>query len=132
MRPHLFAEATGIDVMDPLEAAGAIISPYIPEICRPLVNLVKCFNHLFDNFKICRPKAVVNVKDQLLLQRSQGIEIVVIFFVLVLIRILCQPQCNSNNLFDKKLKVMPVAFCIRSAVIRHVIQTGIVVPVAIA
>jgi hypothetical protein len=30
---------------------------------------VKSFNHLFDDFKIGRPVAVINVQDQLLCQR---------------------------------------------------------------
>ncbi len=54
--------------MNSFKAPGAVISPGISEICRPFISQVKSFNHLFDDLKIGRPVAVINIQDQPLCQ----------------------------------------------------------------
>lgn len=66
---HFFPKTAGVDVMNSFKAPGAVISPGVSEICRPFISLVKSFNHLFDDFKIGRPVAVINFQEQLLCQR---------------------------------------------------------------
>ena len=156
-----FPKAAGVDVMNTFKAPGAVISPGVSEICRPSISLVKSFNHLFDDFKIGRTVPVINFQNQLLCQRPKIIQVMVIFFVLVFIRLFCQCQSQSDNLFDNEFDVMPVekqhrinqkilvpsrridmtnenvssppvTFGVRCAVIRHVIQTCVIVPVTVA